>query len=115
MILLIIEMDVPITKQKEFLQTLIVILERIKMEHGCISCEFLKDVGFDSRYRVIGKWEKKDDLQNHLSSKDFSVLRGAMSLLQRPPEVNLYVESSKQGIKNLHTISDRQKTNNLNT
>ena len=115
MILLIIEMDVPITKQKEFLQTLIVILERIKMETRCISCEFLKDVGFDNRYRFIGKWDKEDDLKNHLVSEDFSVLRGAMSLLQRPPEVTLYVESSQRGLEALHKRSDRQKTNNLNT
>ena len=82
---------------------------------GCISCDFLKDVGVDSRYRVIGKWEKEDDFHNHLSSEDFSVLRGAMSLLQRPPEVNLYVVSSNKGLEVLHKTSDMHKTNNLRT
>ena len=73
MIMITIEMDVPISKQKEFLQTLIVIIERIRLENGCISCDFLKDVGFDSRYSVIGMWEKEDDLHNHLRFKQISV------------------------------------------
>ncbi len=113
MIIITIEMYIPIDKQKELSQTLIVIIERIRMEMGCISCDFLKDVGVDNRYRVIGKWEKEDDFRNHLSSEDFSVLRGAMSFLQRPPEVNLYVVSSKKGMEVLQKRSDMHKTNNL--
>ena len=110
-----IEMDVPISKQKEFLQTFIVIIERIRMENGCLSCDFLKDLVFDNRYRLVGKWEKEDDLQNHLSSQDFSVLRGAMILLHSPPKVNLYVVSSEKRMEVLHKRSDRKKTNNLRT
>ena len=34
MIIITIEMDVPIDKQKELSQTLIVIIERIRMENG---------------------------------------------------------------------------------
>ena len=108
-------MDVPISKQKEFLQTLIVIIERIRMENACISCDFLKDVGFDNRYSVIGKWEKEDDLHNHLSSEDFSVLRGAMSLLHNPPDVSLYVVSSNKRLDALNKTSEKHKTNNLRT
>ena len=108
-------MNVPISKQKEFFQTLIVILERIRLGNGCITCELLKDVSFDNRYRVIGKWEKEYDLQNHISSEDFSVLRGAMSLLHSPPEINLYVVSAIKELDVLHKRNDRHKTTTLRT
>jgi quinol monooxygenase YgiN len=106
-------MDIPISKQKEFLQTLIVIIERIRMENGCLACDFLKDVVFHNRYKLIGKWKKEDDLNNHLSSEDFSVLRGAMSLLHSPPEIRVYFLSPKKGMEVINKRSDRQSTNNV--
>ena len=113
MIIITIEIDVPFEKNKEFVQTLLVILERIRMESACISCDFLKDLVVENRYRLIGKWETESDLHNHMESKEFSILRGAMSLIKNKPEIRVYLIASSKGLDNLHIEDTQQKTNNL--
>ena len=106
-------MDVPFEKNKEFIQTLIVILERIRMENGCICCDFLKDVGVENKYRLMGKWKKHNDLQNYLESEEFSILRGAMILLKNKPKICVHVVSSTKGLDPGHKGLALHKTNNL--
>ena len=66
------------------------------MENGCIECDFFKDVSNKNRYRLVGKWKGKDDLNNHLQSEEFSVVRGAMSLLENKPDIRVYGVTSQQ-------------------
>jgi quinol monooxygenase YgiN len=89
-------MDVPSVKTKEFLQTMLGITQRIRMENGCIGCDFLKDLSDENRYRLVGKWKRKDDLNTHLQSEEFSVVRGAMSLLEIKPDIGVYDVTSQQ-------------------
>ena len=105
MIIVTIDINVPFEKNKEFIQSLLVILERIRMESACVSCDFLKDLGVENRYRLIGKWEKESDLQDHLESEEFSILRGAMSLIKNKPEISVYLVSSSKGLETLHKTS----------
>lgn len=109
MIVITIEMDVHPDKTKELLQTLLLIRERIRMEYGCLSCDFLKNVGYENRYRFIAKWKRRGDFDHHLQSEEFSVLRGAMSLLRKRPEVHMEVVSSSKGMELLHTTAGVQK------
>ena len=113
MIIITIEMDVPTNKIKELLQTLMAITERIQIETGCIGCDILKVVGSENKYRLVGKWSRVDDLKNHLQSEEARVLLGAMSLLQKQPEIRLDVVSTTKGLEALHKTADEQKTNNL--
>ena len=110
MIIITIEMYVPRDKTKELLQTLVAITERIRMETGCIGCDVLKDMVDENKYRLIGKWEKEDDLNNHLHSEEISVLLGAMSLLQQQPEIRLDVVSCTKGMDVLHKVRGEQKS-----
>ena len=114
MIVITIEIDVPFEKDKEFIQSLLVILERIRMKSTCLSCDFLKDLVIENRYRLIGKWEKETDLKNHLESEEFSVLRGAMSIIKKKPEISLHRVAYTKGLDSLHIEgTHHQKTNNL--
>ena len=112
MIVITIKMDIPQDKTKELLQAMLVIRERMRTENGCIECDFLKDVEDDNSYRLVGKWQREDDLNNHLQSEGFSVVLGAMSLLQKQAEIRLEVVSSTKGIEAIHKARDRQKSNN---
>ena len=113
LVIITIEIDVPSLKTKEFLQTMLVITQRIRMESGCIECDFLKDVSKENRYRLVGKWKGKDELNNHLQSEEFSVVRGALSLLHNKPEVSAYVVTSQKGINLLYNAGDKIKSNGL--
>ena len=113
MVIITIEMDVPSLKTKEFLQTMLVMIQRIRMENGCIECDFLKDVRDENRYRLVGKWKGKDELKNHLQSEEYSVVRGAMSLLAHKPEIRVYVVTSQQTLDLLQKKEVQEKRYNL--
>ena len=109
MIIITIEMYVPTDKTKELLQTLLAITERIRLETGCIECDVLKDVTDENKYRLIEKWKREDDLNNHLHSEEVSVLLGAMSILQKQPVIRLDVVSSTKGLETLRKASGELK------
>jgi quinol monooxygenase YgiN len=113
LIIITIEMDIPHHKTKELLQTLVLISEQMSLENGCIRCGFFKDVCDENRYRLIGKWENEDDLNNHLQSEEFNFLFGALSFIKKQPRMRLDVVSSIQGIEKQRTARDRQKRNNV--
>jgi quinol monooxygenase YgiN len=113
LVIITIEIEVPSLKTKEFLQTMLVVTQRIRMENGCIECDFLKDLSDDKRYRIVGKWKGKDELKKHLRSEEFSVVRGAMSLLENKPDIRVYVVSSQQEMDNLQKKAVEPKSNNL--
>ena len=46
--------------------------------------------GDDADFLLIGAWESREALDDHLQSARFSVLLGAKSLLSRPPEVKIH-------------------------
>jgi quinol monooxygenase YgiN len=113
LVIITIEINIPSLKTKEFLQTMLVITQRIRMESGCIACDFLKDVSEENRYRLVGKWKGKDELNNHLRSEEFSVVRGAMSILENKPDIRVYLVSSQQGLDPLPKKAVEEKRNNL--
>lgn len=113
MVIITIEMDVPSVKTKEFLQTMLVITQRLRMENGCIACDFLKDVSDENRYRLVGKWKGKNELKNHLQSEEFSIVRGAMSLLANKPEISVYAVTSQPVLEPLQKRGVEEKRNNL--
>ena len=110
MIIITIEMYVPADKTKELLQTLLAVTERIRMETGCIGCDLLKDVSDENKYRLVGKWEQEDDVNKHLHSEQVSVVLGAMSLLEKQPEIRLDVVSCTKGMELLHKARGEQKS-----
>ena len=113
MIIITIKMEIPTDKTKELSQTLLAIAERIRRARGCMGCDVLINVENENRYRLIGKWKSKNDLNNHLRSVEFSVLIGAMNLLQKQPEIWFDMVSRSKGIEEIHKARDEQKSDNL--
>ena len=109
MIVFTIEIEIPADHENELLQSLLLISERMCLEDGCIGCGLFKDVSYENRYRLIGKWKKEDDLHKHMQSEEFNFLFGALSLIEKQPRMRLNVVSSITEKDSLHTLPDRQK------
>ena len=112
MIVFTIEMEIPADNENELLPSLLLICERMCLEDGCIGCGLFKDVSYENRYRLIGKWIKEDDLNRHMQSDEFNFLFGALSFIERPPRMRLDVVSSITGMERLHKLPDGHKRNN---
>lgn len=68
-------------KQKEFLQTITQLLEPIKSAKGCVSFNVYIDAVDENSSLLVSEWETEADLNRHLGSDDFAVLRGAVAAL----------------------------------
>jgi quinol monooxygenase YgiN len=93
MILMNILMKVLPEKRKELIQALSSLVELIKKEKGCKSCNFYCRSEDENEMCLLGEWETKEDVDAHLQSDLFKVLMGAMSLLRKPHELTFYAST----------------------
>lgn len=103
----------PQAKLKNFLETLILISERISFENGCISCGIFKDRYDENRYKLIGKWKQEEGLYNYMLSDEFNVLLGGLSFLQKQPRMRLNVVSSIKEIETKNIPCAREMRYNV--
>jgi quinol monooxygenase YgiN len=94
---------VPPEKRKEVLQTLKAIRGPIRREQGCISCNCYVDVESEDIVFFKEEWKTREDLDTHLRSVHFSVLSGAMKLLNKEPDIRFNTIVSTAGAELIKT------------
>jgi quinol monooxygenase YgiN len=87
MILVIIRMKVLPEKRVEFCQTIVSLIGTLRTEKGCLRCDFCRSMEDENELRILEEWDTQENLNSHLKSERFRVLRGAMSLLKEPYEM----------------------------
>jgi len=90
MILFIIRMKVLAEKRKELSQTIASLIGSIRTEKGCRRCDFYRSTENENELCILEEWDIRKNLNSHLKSERFRVLRGAMNLLQEPYEMVFY-------------------------
>jgi quinol monooxygenase YgiN len=68
-------------KRNEFLQTIKQLLEPIKAAKGCLAFNLYVDAVDENSSLLVSEWYSESDLNNHLRSNDFAILRGAIMVL----------------------------------
>ena len=114
MITVTISMRVPPEKTREFLQTMLFIIKTVREEPGCLSYHFYQDVEVGNKYRLVGKWSKQEEMNEHLRSDTFSILLGAMKLLKESPDIKFYVAScTASGMEPINVIRSKTEGSSL--
>ena len=90
MILVTIRMKVLAEKRKELSQTIALLIGSIKTQKGCRRCEFYQSMENENGLCILEEWDTRKNLDSHLNSEHFRVLRGAKSLLQEPYEKGVW-------------------------
>lgn len=80
MVVATIKMRVDPNHRHELIQTFDSLYQPILKEPGCLGCSFFSEIGDDNIVMVVEEWESEEHWHDHLQSKDFAVLVGAMSL-----------------------------------
>jgi quinol monooxygenase YgiN len=88
MILVITRMKVISDKRMELSQTIASLSGSIRKEKGCKRCECCQSIEDEDRLLLLEEWDTQENLMSHRMSEHFSVIRGAMNLLQEPYERN---------------------------
>jgi quinol monooxygenase YgiN len=98
MILTFVKLKALAAKRKELRQTLESIAAQTQTEKGCLESSLFQRAGDESDFLLIGAWESRAALDDHLQSNRFSVLMGAKSLLSRPPEVVIHTVAASAAL-----------------
>ena len=107
MILVIIRMKVFAEKRKELSQTIASLIGSLRTEKGCLRCDFCQNIEDENELCIIEEWDTRENLNSHLKSERFKVLRGAMSLLQEPYELMVYTVLHPAGMLGSILSSER--------
>ena len=97
MILIIIRMKVFTEKRKELSQTIVALIGSLRTEKGCLRCDFYQSMEDENELSILEEWDTRENLNNHLKSERFRVLRGAMNLLQEPHKMIVHTVAAKKG------------------
>ena len=87
MILVIMRMKVLAEKRKELSQTIASLIGSLRTEKGCRRCDFCQNMEDENELCLLEEWDTRENLNSHLKSERFRVLRGAMNLLKEPYEM----------------------------
>jgi quinol monooxygenase YgiN len=97
MILVTIKIDARSSKQKELTQTVNALAERVRQEAGCVSSQLYRDVKNENELCLLEEWATEADLDEHLRSQNFGVLRGAVKALGAQTEMRFHTVSQTRG------------------
>lgn len=90
--------------RSELFQTIRPLLDPIRSEKGCLRYGFYVDANDENSTVLIGEWESREAWTNHLRSRDFAVLLGAITILSSPASIDF---------KLLSAISDTEQLDRL--
>jgi len=96
--MVIISMDVFIEKRMELSQTISSLTGDIRKEKGCKRCDFCQSMVDENVLYLIEEWDTREDLNRHLESDRFRVIRGGMKLLKEPFEIMFLTPSQPVGV-----------------
>ena len=68
-------------KRTELVQTISRLLGPIKNVKGCRTIRFYLDATDENSSLLLSEWETESDLERHIRSNDFAILRGAIMVL----------------------------------
>ena len=108
MILVTIKIAVRSTKQKELAQTLCALAGLVRKEAGCVSSAFYCDVEKENALCILEEWATRANLDAHLRSDNFRVLRGAVKLLNGSAQMRFHSVSQTLGEEAVAAASERR-------
>jgi quinol monooxygenase YgiN len=103
-----IKMKVLPEKRKEFMQTINLLLDPIRAESGCHSCEFCQSATDENELCLLESWDSQESFEGHRNSSVFKVLQGAMTLLKEPVEMTIATVLQTTGIEEIMRLPSTQ-------
>jgi quinol monooxygenase YgiN len=83
-------------KRKELSQTIVSLIGSLRTEMGCRHCDFYGSMEDENELSIFEEWNTREDLNRHLESERFKVLRGAMNLLREPYEMKVHTVAARK-------------------
>ncbi len=104
MIIATIRMNVPQEKRQEMLQTVGVLSRIARKERGCRACDVYIDTENADAFLLMEEWDSEEDFDRHVRTASFSVLLGALTLLNERPDVRINAVAERAGMEKIKTV-----------
>jgi quinol monooxygenase YgiN len=91
-------------KREEVEQIVRGILESTRVQRGCQSYSFCRDVEDANAYLILERWATQADLEEFIRSESYRKLLAAMELLAEPPEVKINAISYTAGLEAIKAV-----------
>ncbi len=108
MVVVRITLDVLPEKQLEVMQTLVSMIRPTGSEVGCLSCDVFCDVENKNRFSMLGEWETREALDQHIVSHLFDALLGTKTLLDEPIKIQIYTVSQSEGMEAIEAVRNHR-------
>jgi len=110
MIIVIITMSATPGKQLELIQTLHAMSKYNAEKSGCLRFDIYCELEDKNRFSLLGEWETRKNLEQYLTSHQFSVLMGTNILLCEPLGIEIHTVSLSEGIGAVHKARSLKTT-----
>jgi quinol monooxygenase YgiN len=95
--------------RKELCLTVASLLNPIRREPGCKAYKFYGEAGDENSFLLVGEWETREALNQHLDSNNFAVLMGSIMLLAKVSTVDFKLLSEFSGRQVPRSIRSEMK------
>ena len=95
-------------KRKEIFQTLLSMIEAIRQEKGCRSCQVFRDIEDENVFNLVQEWETREDMEHHMRSDRFGVLLGTNILLKEQQNIQIHTISHSEGMEVVHAARGKR-------
>ena len=99
MVILTISVNTKSGKRKELLSACRLITDQTLQEKGCLGCRLTHDIDNENLIYLEETWERRSNMEEHLRTRIFSALLGAMKLLGESYEVRINEGSRTEGME----------------
>ncbi len=86
---------------REALEILRPIVERTRVEPGCISCRIYRDVQQEHTIMIEELWSSQEELERHLCSSDYQRVLLVIEMAKGQPEIRFSAISHTSGFETI--------------
>jgi quinol monooxygenase YgiN len=105
-----VRMVLPAERLEEALKVLLPLVERTRVERGCLGCQLHRDVQEAQMIILEESWATRADLDRHLRSPRYKHLLLVMEMASAPPEVRFDQVSGTSGLETIEGARKESET-----
>ena len=100
-------MRIPVRKRKEARRILGSMIERIRLEEGCLGCRLYLDAQEEGTLMFEEIWANEISFRNHLRSDEFRTVLLVVEMAGAPPAVRFDRIAHTAGMDNIEVMRNR--------
>ena len=90
--------------QDKALEIINFLKERIRVESGCVRCDFYQDLENKSIFLLLEEWESRADLERHIHSEEYRHILALIELSNEPPIIKFNTVTRAEGIEAIESV-----------